>query len=196
LRWQRSLQQVRDEAVQAGCPDPPPEMREVLRVGDRVVEMSLADMADFIEPLRSWSRAIGVDDLEKYLDDDASCLRDRDGLVRATYSIQTAYTGTGKDVWLDMAIENLTDHPVAGSVSGEARLVGSTAVRQAPASWGGSGDDTWWVRPHAVGLVRLADVIGQPFHLTSGGYLDGVEVAIFIPGAGNRGCMFPVLPAD
>src|SRR5262249_38874979 len=107
--------------------------------------------------------------------------------------VQTDVKATGKDMWVDLAIENRSDHVMHGSVSGNGRMVGSTNPRQhhygTGFSWGGSAADGFNVAAHSTEHIFLGDAIGQPFHLTAAGRLANLRISIF----GGR-CSYPARP--
>ena len=195
-RWRNTLERVRAEAVRDGCPNPPPEMRAILRISNSHDNLSTRSLTRLIPALQTWNEVMTSDEMDTYLHRDAYCVEHRDDIARATYTIETRYTATGKDLWVDLAVENLTDHRLFGGVYGGARLVGSTDRRQlqgATSYWGGSSADGWGARAHATVHKQLLDVIGQPFHVTAEGQLTDVRVALYTENGGHA-CTFPAVP--
>jgi hypothetical protein len=195
IRWQNVLDQVRGDAVRDGCPDPPPEMRATLRISDSSTVLSTRHLGRLIPALLEWSDRIEADamDLDSYLTRDAYCLQHREEIAGATYTVQTVYTATGKDLRVDLAVENRTGHRLYGSIFGHGRMVGSTDPRQhrygPRVGWGGSGDDEFGLRANTTVHFMLGDVIGEPFHVSSSGGLEDLRIMVL----GGR-CTVPAIP--
>lgn len=167
----------------------------MLRISDSSAVLSTRHLGRLIPALLEWSDRVEADgmDLDVYLTRDAYCLQHREEIAGATYTVQTVYTTTGKDLRVDLAVENRTDHFLYGSISGHARMVGSTDPRQhrygPGVDWGGSGYDEFGLRANTTEHFMLGDVIGEPFHVTSSGGLADLRMIVF----GGR-CVVPAIP--
>ena len=167
----------------------------MLRISDSSTVLSTRHLGRLIPALLEWSDRIGADamDLDYYLTRDAYCVQHRQEIAGATCTIQTLYNATGKDVQVDLAVENRTNHLLHGSIFGHGRMVGSTDPRQhrygPSVAWGGSGDDEFGLRADTTEHFMLGDVIGEPFHVTSSGGLADLRIIVF----GGR-CAVPAIP--
>lgn len=192
--WLRALERARDRAVRAGCPDPPPEMAEVLRLSAASPELSLRDVARLIPQLRAWSDMVGSSALSTYLMKQTYCLEHRTSLARATYVVRSVPTADGKDMWLDLTVENLTSRRIRGGVDGHLRVVGALPGTERRVSWGGSSADDVGVPPHSTSHKLLLSVVGDRFHVAADGHLTDIVVSIWVGAGPQIWCTLPARP--
>ncbi len=198
--WQRALARVAGNISSRGCPDPPPEMVDVLQASQAAGGLDVTELGDLVTELKAWTERVGADgsQLAKDLEHDAFCLEHREDLARVGYVVRSVPAPHGRDMWVDLVVENLTPELLIGGVSGRLRVAGAVQGTQTEVTWGGSSADDLWAPRHQTVRKPLLAVDGERLHVGDDGRLTDIKISVGLdagPGRYNR-CVLPVLALD
>lgn len=135
------------------------------------------------------------------LDSQAWCAEHRDELARVSYVVREEPTATGKDLWLDVTVENRSGRDIGGYRSGRLRVADAVPGERDRMTYGGGTGEEYFLGPHERFVWQFS--VNEPFHaLPTGRFVDvrlGIS-AVVIPPSGifddaQIGCDYPILPA-
>jgi hypothetical protein len=202
--WTRKAGKV--HANRPGCESPSADWLAVVGTARSLRTWRVAEIKRLADAIAAWadrpaenaSPAIG-----RAVDEAVWCLDNE--VITISYRVRQRPTATGKDIWLDVTIENQTDDDIAGWRTGTVTVSGVSGDQPPTSTYGGGTGGNYLLGPHETLVWELReDVLGERYHVTEDGHFTHIDIWVSgitgIPPSGvyeeaDHGCSYRVMPA-